>query len=83
MVDALTTAYGVGIDTKWRTREDKGCVQAGLALELQREAKACDGHRPEFHAGYQGTRARVVTVALANVDNYWTCAGWMPSMAQR
>ena len=28
MIDSVLTACGIGVDTKWRTQEDRGCIQA-------------------------------------------------------
>ena len=72
MIESVRTAQALGADTKWRTREDRGCVQAILAFSQQSQPKPTEGHRTEFDAGYRGHKATVVTVALANLDNYWT-----------
>ena len=72
MIDALCKATGIGVDTKWRTREDKGCVQAIVAFAEQCVASPTEGHRVEFAAGYRGQQSSVVAISLANLDNYWT-----------
>ena len=72
MINVLLVAHALGIDTKWRTRADGGCVQAILAFVAQTARKATEGHRPEFLAGYCAQNASVVAVALANMDCYWT-----------
>ena len=72
MIESVRTAQALGADTKWRTREGGGCVQATLAFSQQSQPKPTEGHHTEFDAGYRGHKATVVTVALANLDNYWT-----------
>ena len=72
MVDSMLSAEGIGIDTKWRTREDKGCIQAVMAFAQRTQPNLPAEHRPEFRAGYRHQKARCVTIALANLDNYWT-----------
>ena len=72
MIESVRTAQALGADTKWRTREGGGCVQGILAFSQQSQPKPTEGHRTEFDAGYRGHKATVVTVALANLDNYWT-----------
>ena len=47
-------------------------MQGILAFSQQSQPKPTEGHRTEFDAGYRGHKATVVTVALANLDNYWT-----------
>ena len=64
-------ATGIGIDTKWRTRNDGGCVQVIGAFTQQTEAKHSEGCRAELESGYVHNNYSVVTVALANLDNYW------------
>ena len=71
MVDLLLTAIGIGIDTKWRTRTDGGCVQTIGAFTEQTEAKPSEGRCVEFSAGYVHHKYSTITVALANQDNYW------------
>ena len=72
MIDVLCKATGIGVDTKWWTREDKGCVQAIVAFMEQCAANPTEGHRVEFAAGYRGQQSSVVAISLANLDNYWT-----------
>ena len=72
MVDVLLVARALGIDTKWRTRADGGCVQAILGFVMQTARKPTEGHRPEFLAGYCAQNASVIAVALANMDCFWT-----------
>jgi hypothetical protein len=72
MIDTLCMATGIGVDTKWRTREDKGCVQAIVAFAEQCVVGPTEGHRAEFSAGYRGQQSSVVAISLANLDNYWT-----------
>ena len=73
VIDWMVTAHGIGVDTKWRTRMDKGCVQAIGAFKQQFEPKDGERRRMEFNTGYVGHEYRVVTIAIANHDNYW-CA---------
>lgn len=72
MVNILLLAHVLGIDTKWRTRADGGCVQAILGFVAQTARKPTESHRPEFLAGYCAQNASVIAVALANMDCYWT-----------
>jgi hypothetical protein len=71
MVDFLAHATGIGLDAKWRTRDDGGCVFAIGAFTQQTHAKARETRRVEFEAGYVGNRYQIVSITLSNVDNYW------------
>ena len=72
MIDAAVAADEIGVDTKWRTNEDKGCIQAIMWFKQRRKPREREGYRPEFRAGYVNHDAQVLTIAMANLDNYWT-----------
>ena len=71
MISCALDADALGIDTKWRTRSDKGCVQGCLALKQRSKSNPGEDPRAEFAAGYRHHDSNLVCIALANLDNYW------------
>jgi hypothetical protein len=47
-------------------------IQAIMWLKQRNQARVAEGYRVEFQAGYTGHDASVLTIAMANLDNYWT-----------
>jgi hypothetical protein len=72
MIDAALDAHELEVDTKWRTNEDGGCVQAIMWYRQRTRPRPSEGYRVEFRAGYEHHDGRVLTICLANLDNYWT-----------
>ena len=72
MIDAAVDLDEIGVDTKHRTNEDKGCVQAIMWFKQRTQSRGTESYRPEFRAGYCHHDAQVLTICIANLDNYWT-----------